>query len=106
MNDAIKPYIQFVDDLYKQDTPGMDMNEEKVAVDKEEQVLTEREDNVLDPNRKAPKDFLTAVETLDQEKFAAHHPLIVPVNHLNSDIYFIGKYRVRVRLQGNQELAH
>lgn len=66
-------------------------------MDKEERVLTEREDNTLDPNRKTSKDLLTAVHTLEQESSAAHHPLIVPVNHdLNSDIYFIGKCQARL----------
>ncbi|XP_032664974.1 uncharacterized protein LOC116841303 [Odontomachus brunneus] len=79
-----------LDESYEQDAPGVDPNEEKAAMNKEERVLTKHEDNTLDLNRKTSKDLLTAVHTLEEESSAAH-PLIVRVNDddLNSDIYFI-----------------
>ncbi|XP_011152303.1 uncharacterized protein LOC105190958 [Harpegnathos saltator] len=79
------------DGSYEQeDAAEAKSDEDKMLLDKG-RMSAGYEDNAQDLERKTSKDLLTAVDgRLEQERSAAHHPLIVPVNHdLNSDIYFI-----------------
>ncbi|XP_012539447.1 uncharacterized protein LOC105838437 isoform X2 [Monomorium pharaonis] len=75
------------DDLDWQDAPEMNWNEEETA-DKER--IIKHEDKMRNVNQKTPKDSTARLDISEPERFAGHHPVIVPVNHdFNNDIYFI-----------------
>ncbi|XP_011172403.1 uncharacterized protein LOC105204859 [Solenopsis invicta] len=77
------------DDLDWQDTSEMDWKDEKKTGDKE-QIMIKHEDDMRDINQERPKHLATRIDVSKSERYAAHHPVIVPVNRdFNSDIYFI-----------------
>lgn len=81
--------MQLVDDLDWQDDSRENWKEEKTA-DKE-RILIKHEDNMQSVNQKTPKDLATRLDVSEPERSVGHHPVIVPINDFNNDIYFIGK---------------
>lgn len=80
--------MQHVDDLDWQDTSRMNLKEEKTA--NKERTLVKHEDDMR--NVKQETDLTARLDVSEQDRLAAPHPVIVPINqNFNNDIYFIGK---------------
>lgn len=74
------------DDLDWQDTSRMNLKEEKTA--NKERTLVKHEDDMR--NVKQETDLTARLDVSEQDRLAAPHPVIVPINqNFNNDIYFI-----------------